>query len=154
MGWPSLGLAQTEGPAPARAQRARPSGGAPVTPPAMHPANGALRFALELGALTAMGWWGFEQTQEPSRYALMLGVPAVAATSWGVFAVPNDPSRGGSPVIAVPGLARLAIELAVFGFATWAIADLGNDPLALSFGGATTLHYAISYDRVLWLLRQ
>ena len=33
----------------------------------------------------------------------------------GVFAVPDDPSRSGSAPIAVPGLARLTLEAAVFG---------------------------------------
>lgn len=120
----------------------------------MHPANGALRFALEIGALTAMGWWGLEQTDDFFRYALMLGLPAAVAAAWGIFAVPNDPSRGGTPVIAIPGALRLALELAVFGSATWAIANLGNSPLAIGYGAAGAVHYAIYFDRVRWLIRQ
>jgi hypothetical protein len=120
----------------------------------MHPANAALRFALELGALAAMGFWGFEQARGSFRYALMVGLPVMAATAWGVFAVPHDPSRGGTPVVAVPGLVRLAFELAWFGFSSWAIADLGESSLGLGFGGATLAHYAISFDRVRWLLEQ
>jgi hypothetical protein len=118
----------------------------------MHPLNGALRLGLELGALTAMGFWGYQQAKGVPRYALMAGIPLAAAAAWGVFAVPDDPSRGGTPVIAVPGAVRLALELAVFSFATFAIADMDQKYLAAGYGSAAVAHYAISYDRVAWLL--
>lgn len=101
-----------------------------------------------------MGWWGHHQTESPSRYALMLAVPIVAAAIWGIFAVSNDPSRGGTPVVEVRGVIRLAIEFAVFGFASWALYDLGRPRMALGFGGATVLHYALSHERLRWLMHQ
>ena len=123
-------------------------------PPRMLPANGALRFTLELAALTAMGAWGLDQTDGTAGYGLMIGVPVVAAGAWGTFAVPNDPSRGGQGLVRVPGLARLGIELAFFGFATWAMADMGHPDLARGYAATTGVHYAISFKRIHWLLRQ
>ncbi len=123
-------------------------------PPRMHPANGALRFTLELAALTAMGAWGLDQTDGVAGYSLMIGVPVVAAGAWGTFAVPNDPSRGGKGLVRVPGLARLGVELAFFGFATWAMADMGHADLARGYAATTGVHYAISFKRIRWLLRQ
>ena len=123
-------------------------------PPRMHPANGALRFGLELAALTAVGAWGLEQTDSVARYGLMIGVPAATAAAWGTFTVPDDPSRGGKGVVSVPGFARLGIEFAVFGFATWAMWDLGHADLAKGYATTTVVHYAISFRRIHWLLKQ
>jgi len=114
--------------------------------------NKALRFGLELGALGAMAWWGYEQTDGAGRYAWMVGTPVAAAAAWGVFAVPGDPSRGQDGVVRVSGLTRLLIEGAFFGFATWALSDLGEDPLAIGLGSTVVVHYAFSLDRLGWLL--
>ena len=119
----------------------------------MHPANLAIRFLLELAALGAMGWWGARQTDGPSRWALAIGVPLGAAVLWGVFAVPGDPSRGGEGVVQVPGLVRLSLEGAVFGFGMWALTDLGYRMPAVAFGAIVVVHYAWSYERIVWLLR-
>jgi hypothetical protein len=48
----------------------------------------------------------------------------------------------------------LLLELALFGFATWGLYTSGATQAALIFGGVVVAHYAISYDRVAWLLRQ
>ena len=116
--------------------------------------NLALRGLLELSSLVAMGYWGFEKGDGTGRYALMAGVPLVAAAAWGVFAVEGDPSRSGGTVVATPGIARLALELGFFAFSAWAIQDVGSKPLAIGFGGAVIFHYAASYKRVMWLLTQ
>ena len=123
-------------------------------PPEMRRWNKGLRFALELGAVGAMGWWGYEQADGGGRYALMVGVPLVAAATWGIFAVPSDPSRGQDGLVRVSGLTRLLIEAAFFGFATWALHDLGEDPLAVGYGSVVVVHYAVSFDRVKWLIKQ
>jgi hypothetical protein len=48
---------------------------------------------------------------------------------------------------------RLLLELAIFGFAVWGLFDAGAGRLALIFGGVVLIHYAISYDRIWWLLK-
>mgnify|MGYP000898998314 CR=1 FL=1 len=70
---------------------------------------------------------------------------------WGVFRVPNDP---GSAPVAVPGLLRLALEVAYFGFAVWALHNANLPALAWTLAAVLMAHYALSYDRVLWLLAQ
>lgn len=81
-----------------------------------------------------------------------VGLPLIVAVLWGIFAVPGDPSRSGNAPVAVPGALRLALELAIFGFATWALYSTGALLWSLLLGGLTVLHYGLSYDRVAWLL--
>ena len=117
--------------------------------------NLALRFLLELAALLALGLWGWQYGNNSwLSYALAAGIPAFAAAIWGVFNVPNDPSRSGNAPVKVPGIIRLIIELAFFALATWALHDLGYAVFSWLLGGLTLLHYIISYDRVLWLVKQ
>ena len=75
-----------------------------------------------------------------------------AAVLWGVFAVADDPSRSGAAPIPVPGLVRLALEAAVFGVGIWALKDSGFTRASLALGVVVVVHYAISYDRIAWLL--
>jgi hypothetical protein len=100
-----------------------------------HPVNLAVRVALELSALA-------------------LAVPALVAAGWGTFAVPDDPSRSGAAPVAIPGLARLALELAVFVFAVWALYDIGATGLSMALALVVAVHYAAAYDRVAWLIRR
>jgi hypothetical protein len=57
-------------------------------------------------------------------------------------------------VVPVPGAVRLALELAIFGFATWALYSNSHMLLSLIYGAVVVIHYLISYDRVLWLVQQ
>ena len=116
--------------------------------------NLAMRFLLEIAALLAMGVWGWWQSEHWWRYILATGIPILAATIWGVFAVPNDPSRSGSAPIAIPGFLRLMIELSVFTFAIWALYDLNYNRISMVLGLIVAVHYILSYDRVIWLIRQ
>jgi len=117
-----------------------------------HPVNLAIRFILELTALGSLGFWGWRQSDGWFRFVLALGIPVILAAIWGIFAVPNDPSRSGAAPIVTPGIVRLAIELAFFTCATWALQDMGFTRLSLSFGIIVALHYIISYDRIIWLI--
>jgi hypothetical protein len=117
-----------------------------------NPINLAVRFILEIGALVALGRWGWNQAAGVLQLVLALGMPVFAAALWGTFAVPGDPSRSGRAPIAVPGIARLVLELAIFAAATWALFSIGTPVLGWVFGIAVLIHYAISYDRIQWLL--
>jgi hypothetical protein len=116
-----------------------------------HPLNLAMRFGLELAMLAAAGVWGWQQRGDWLRFVLVIAIPLIAAALWGTFRVPNDPS---SAPVAVPGMVRLALELALFAFATWALYDAGYMRLGAIFGVVVLVHYVISYDRILWLIRQ
>lgn len=119
-----------------------------------HPINLVFRFILEIAALIVMGIWGWNQSDNWSRYLLAALVPIFAAVLWGVFAVPDDPSRSGKAPIPVRGTIRLALELAFFALAASALNDLGAVQLSWIMAIAVTVHYLLSMDRVNWLLRQ
>ena len=119
-----------------------------------HPINLAVRFLLEIAALLAIGFWGWRQSESLLRFILALGLPAIAAILWGVFAVPDDPSRSGRAPVPTPGILRLLLELAFFAFATWTLYDTGATVLSWIMGIAVLIHYALSYDRLWWLVKQ
>lgn len=119
-----------------------------------HPLNLGFRLLLEIAAYIAMGYWGWTQHEGLLRYIWAIGLPLGWAILWGGFAVPDDPSRSGKAPVPVPGWARLLLELAYFTTATWALFAAGLDRLGLVFVAFVLIHYALSYDRVLWLLRR
>ncbi|MEZ4995328.1 MAG: YrdB family protein [Saprospiraceae bacterium] len=117
-----------------------------------NPINLALRFLLELSALAAVGVWGWKQSDGWFRYVLAIGIPLILAGIWGTFAVPDDPSRSGAAPVATPGLIRLALELGIFAFGTWALYNIDFHKASLTFGIIVLLHYVLSYDRIMWLM--
>ena len=119
-----------------------------------HPVNLAIRFILELTTLLAAGFWAWNLEMGWPRYILMILLPLLLAATWGIFAVPGDPSRSGKTVIPVPGIIRLMLELGFFAFGAWAINDAGHATAALIIAAIAALHYLTSYDRVRWLLKQ
>jgi uncharacterized protein DUF2568 len=119
-----------------------------------NPINLALRFFLELGALVAMGFWEWNQGKGALRFMLAFGIPVIAAIIWGLFAVPNDPSRSGNAPIATPGILRLALEWIFFSFAAWTLYSAGATTASWIFVIVTLVHYILSYDRLYWLIRQ
>lgn len=94
----------------------------------MRAANLALRFALELGALGTLGYWGGTAATGPfARVALALALPLAAGAFWGTFVAPR--AR-----VVLPSVVRMALGLVVFGTAAGALADRGHGRLAV--GGA------------------
>lgn len=119
-----------------------------------HPVNLGFRFLLEIAAYLAMGYWGWTQHEGIWRYLWTVGLPLGWAILWGVFAVPEDPSRSGKAPVPVPGWIRLVLEFAYFATAVWALFAADQNQLGLVFGVLVLIHYALSYDRILWLLRR
>lgn len=120
-----------------------------------NPVNLAFRFLLEMAALAAIGFWGWQQAENLIlKIVLAIGLPVMAAVLWGTFAVPNDSSRSGKAPVPVPGWLRLILELLIFGIAAWALFDSGFVTPSLILALLVLIHYALSYDRVLWLLKQ
>ena len=120
----------------------------------MNPINLALRFALELVALAAIGWWGSSLSDSGWRWITGFAMVAAVATVWGTFTVPGDPSRGGEGIVHIPGYLRLGIELSVFAAGAYSLRSMGRPGLAIGFGTLVLAHYAWSYERVAWLLKQ
>ncbi|CAI6086616.1 YrdB family protein [Cohnella sp. JJ-181] len=99
--------------------------------------NLALRFALELAMLAALGYWGFKADLAPVlRWLLGIGAPILAAIVWGAFL---------SPKASVPldGSLKLAIELAVFCLAAGALYAAGRP------AGAAALLAVWAVNRIL-----
>lgn len=119
-----------------------------------HPLNLALRLLLEIIAYLAMAYWGWTQHSDIMRFVWVIGLPLFWMIVWGTFAVPDDPSRSGKAPVPVPGLVRLLLEAAYFATATWAINASGFGLGAIIFAIVVVIHYALSYDRIHWLLTQ
>ena len=119
-----------------------------------NPINGLVRFLMELVALLTFGKWGYSLSDTWLAILLAIFMAALFAGLWGVFAVKDDPSRSGKTVVPTPGPVRLALELILFGSATWMLFKLGLHTPAWILGSVTILHYAISYDRIIWLMKQ
>lgn len=119
-----------------------------------HPHNLAMRFLLELVALVALGRWGWLQSEGPLRFVLALTIPLLAALLWGTLAVPDDPSRSGRVPLPIPGTLRLLLELLFFTLATAALFAIGAATFGWILGTGVLIHYALSYDRIRWLVKQ
>jgi len=119
-----------------------------------HPANLAVRFLLEVSAYSVLGMLGWHQRIDGFRILIALAIPACGAVLWATFAVPGDPSRSGSAPVPVSGMVRLVLECGFFAAAAWALYDLRFTTLTAVFVSAVVVHYALSYDRIQWLLRQ
>ena len=117
-----------------------------------HPANLAFRFLLELAALIAFGVWGWSLSTGAMRFVAALATPIAGAVLWGLFNVPGDPSRSRAAPVPVRGMVRLAGELAFFALCAWALATSGYGGLGIALAIAVAIHYAISYDRIAWLI--
>jgi hypothetical protein len=101
-------------------------------------ANLGLRFLLELGALAAVGYWGWQTADGVFRWLLAIGAVAAVAVVWGLFV---------SPKAAVP-LARplrLAIEFAVWTAAGAALYSADQPWLAVTFVAVAIVSGTLNY---------
>jgi hypothetical protein len=116
--------------------------------------NLTLRFMLELAALLGLGMASWSVSAGMWRWILAVALPFVAAALWGIFAVPNDPSRSGRAPVPVPGGLRLVLELVILfgGAAGFYLAGYTTAGIAVAL--LIAVSYAFSLDRLGWLLRQ
>lgn len=121
---------------------------------ANNPLNLAARFLLEVAALVALGYWGFSQFGGVLQWLIGLGLPLLAMIAWGTLRVPGDSSNNGQAPVEVPGLVRLALEALMFGLAVGLLFAADQAGWAIGLAAALVIHYALSYDRVAWLLTQ
>lgn len=114
--------------------------------------NDVLRFLLELAALAAIGYWGVTAHAGFASLLWAGGGVLLAATLWGVFRVPDDPSSAGSAPVSVPGPIRLVLELLLLGGSVVLLAAAGRPLAAAVLGLLLVLHYTLAWRRVRWLL--
>lgn len=118
----------------------------------LSPGQAALRFLIELAALTAWGVAGWNMTDSVGRWLLAVGLPVAAGTIWATFRVPGDESAGGGAPVPVPGLVRLLIEFDVLLGAAVVVAVFWRVEAGLVLAAAVVAHYALTPRRVRWLL--
>ena len=117
------------------------------TPPSRPGVELVYRFALELALLAGLGYWGWHIAgSTPARMVMAALLPAVAAIFWGLFVSPR--AR-----VAVPGALQLIVEVALFGLAAYGIWTSGSRAAAETLLTAVGLHYVLSWERIVWLLR-
>ena len=114
--------------------------------------QGVLRLTIEVAALAGIGYCGFQWM--PSHPVVgILTRQVIAGGMWGVFNVPNDPSRGGGAPVPVSGRTRLAVEGCIlawggYGWALW------NPVVCGMYVVAIVTHYGNYHKRIRWLLQQ
>lgn len=119
-----------------------------------NPINLALRFILEMVALFAIGYGGWHVTENAWRYLFAIGLPLLMAYLWGAFRPRSELRQPNHATHLVPGWLRLLIEALAFGGGTWGFLSAGAVISGWGFAAIVVVHYAISYDRVLTLLRE
>jgi len=101
--------------------------------------NLALRFLLELCALTAVGYWGFKVGSNTfMKYLLGIGAPLLIAVIWATFGSPSAPKQ-------LTGVARLFLELAIYGVAAAALYSAGRADLAGIFIAVVVVNLVLMY---------
>ena len=110
-----------------------------------HPLVLGFHFLLELIALLAIGYWGWTQHAGAGRWLWTIGLPVVAAVAWALLRAPGD---GPDPTIAIPGIARFALELVVLGGAAFLLWRAGQSLAAAGFAALIVTDYVLQYDRV------
>jgi F0F1-type ATP synthase assembly protein I len=119
-----------------------------------HPLNLALRFALEVLALVVVGYWGWHVGDGVLRIFGAIGLPTIFGAIWGIFSTPGDTRGQGKAVIAIPGKARLILELVLLYVPVALLFQLNQSTYAIALLIITTVQWLLSVDRIkkLWNL--
>lgn len=118
----------------------------------MNPINLGLRFTLELAALAGVGFLAWSEGAGFARYLSGIAASVAVAAVWGIFAVPEDPSRSGHAPVPVPGALRLLLELVILFGGALAFYLAGQRWVAAGLAILIVAHYAFSRERITWLL--
>ena len=98
----------------------------------------AVKFALELAALAALGYWGANTGSGAVSVALAIAAPLLAAAVWARWCAPRSAHR-------LPQTPRFALELAVFAAAAAGLVASGAQTAAVIFAAAALA--------AMWVLR-
>src|SRR6187551_4060069 len=95
-------------------------------------------FVVELGALAAAAYWGWEATSGPGRWYVAVLAPAAVIVVWALFVSPR--AR-----IPVSKQAALAIELVLLGLVTVGLAATGPVWLGVAYGAIALVSGLVNY---------
>jgi hypothetical protein len=101
-------------------------------------ANPALRFLLELSAIAAVLYWGFETGSGICGWFLAVGAAALVIVVWALFISPKAGIELERPL-------RLVLEYAVFGAAAVALAAAGQVVLAIVLAVVALVSGTLNY---------
>ncbi len=97
-----------------------------------------LSAALELLALIALAWWGFEAgAGVVGKLMLGVGVPIAAAALWGAFVAPRSP-------VEISAALRLLVQAAVFGGAAVALSAVAAPGVGTAYAAAAAFALALT----------
>jgi hypothetical protein len=100
--------------------------------------NLALRFALELGAIAALFYWGTQTGSGVVSWLLALAAAGLFVFVWGTRLAPRAARR-------LPMRARIPLELVLFGLAGLALAVAGPAWLGIAFVVVAYINIALVY---------
>jgi hypothetical protein len=101
-------------------------------------ANLAVSFILELCALGALAYWGFNASDNTLvQLILGVGAPLIMIVIWGIYLAPRSSRRFKEPVLSVA-------KLIVFGLAGAALAAAGQTTAAAVFLAAVVVNLALA----------
>ena len=101
--------------------------------------NLAIRFfVVELGALAAAAYWGWEATSSAGRWYLAVLAPAAVIVVWGAFVSPRARIR-------VSKEATLVIELVLLGLVALGLAVTGPVWLGIAYGAVALVSGVANY---------
>ncbi len=101
--------------------------------------NLALRFFLELCALMALGYWGFQTGKGVMlKWLLGIGAPLLTAVMWGTFGSPNAAVKLSAPL-------HVLLEVLVFGLPAVALFAAGKPTWAWIFAITVIINRALMY---------
>jgi Protein of unknown function (DUF2568) len=102
--------------------------------------NDGIRFLLEIGALVAVGWWGWQTGSNlVTRLALSVGGIVLIAVVWATFRADD----GANVEVSTP--VRIVIEVAVFAAATAALYSLGKTRWAIAYAVVAAVNEVLNY---------
>lgn len=105
----------------------------------MKAVNLALAFILELAALAAFAYWGFNTTDSTLVHIILgFGIPVLSAVLWGVFAAPKATRR-------LQGVALWAFKIVFFALAAAALTAAGQPTPGIVLGVVAAVNLALLY---------
>lgn len=101
--------------------------------------NQIIAFLLELGMLSAMGYWGYLQGKTKiTQYFIAILLIATGIALWAYFAAPKSANRLSLEY-------RMVFELVLFLLSTWMIYKSGYTSFAIAFGIISLLNLVVEY---------
>ena len=97
------------------------------------------RFLLELAAIGAVGFWGFQAVDSvPARIVVAIGAATALVIFWALVVAPKADN-------AIPADVRVVIGSGVLLLAAGALAIAGEPTLGLVFGAAVIVNTALLF---------